>query len=144
MVSRERLRARQWRNHYCFPTATNSILKSILKLTITRNPVLNMWVTFSGHPGYVQSTMAFSGQAADKNIYRSWLDLSFDARCGMRSYRSLRYDPQNVISDCDVTRWKCTIYIFGFVTPDIKSFIPYSTPYSKTRNFATMDNPRGP
>ena len=42
-----------------------------------------MWVTETPYPGYVQSTMEFSGQPAEENVYQSWLDFLFDVRCGM-------------------------------------------------------------
>ena len=46
---------------------------------IIRNLVPNMWLTLSTYPEYVQSTMAFSGQPAHRNLSQSWFQLFFES-----------------------------------------------------------------
>ena len=43
-----------------------------------------MWVTLPPYTEYVQSSMAFSGQPADENVYQTCLDLFFDEDCPMK------------------------------------------------------------
>ena len=43
-----------------------------------------MWVNLLPYPGYVQSTMASSGQAAHRDENQSWVELLFDVNFGVK------------------------------------------------------------
>ena len=86
---------------------------------------MNVWVGFLPYTRYVQLNMAFFGQPAHENVYRSRIELLFDVDFGMKDIQLDGYEPSRVMDACYVVRWRCTMFMFS--AADFKSFIPYQT-----------------